>query len=377
MMTTAPGLTKPGIPRLSEVCRKVVAPSGIVSTGWPQVEHTCRSKLGISFDPWQHAAGRLILAKRANGRLASMIDGVGMSVARQIGKTFLVGGTVFGLFVDRPLLGIWSAHHARTHEETFLAMQGFCKRTKVAPYIDQVFVGSGTEEIRFTNGSRLLFGARERGFGRGIPGVDVLISDEAQIMSDKALDAQLATMNVSQFGLAFFIGTPPRPDGPSEGFSRMRDDAWAGRLSDGAWIEIGADPGADPNDRKQWAKANPSYPSRTPVESMLRLQRKLKPESFLREGLGVWDERSDDVPPWRLTLDEWALTEQDVPRPSSRPGFFITMAKELRSTTIAVAADGADWPHVELADHRPGTSWLMDRAVELKAKRPDALFAAY
>src|SRR5690606_19051462 len=77
---------------------------------------------------------------------------------------------------------------------------------------------------------------------------------------------------------------------PSEAFTRMRQEAWSGTLRDAAWIEFGADPGANPNDRKQWAKANPSYPHRTPAESIERLQRKLKPESFLREGLGIWED---------------------------------------------------------------------------------------
>ena len=36
-----------------------------------------------------------------------------------------------------------------------------------------LYTGSGDEEVRFTNGSRILFGARERGFGRGIAGVEI------------------------------------------------------------------------------------------------------------------------------------------------------------------------------------------------------------
>jgi hypothetical protein len=376
---TERALTPPGIPRLSEICRKVTAPAGITTTGWPAVQHTSESKLGITFDPWQHAAGRLILAKRADGKLAAMIDGVGMSVCRQVGKTYLIGGVTFALCIDRPnMLVIWSAHHARTHGETFLAMQAFADRQKVKPYIDQVYLGSGDEEIRFVNGSRILFGARERGFGRGIPGVDVIVSDEAQIMSDKALDAQLATMNTSKFGLSLFIGTPPRPDDPSEAFTRMRDDAWAGRLTDGAWIELSAEPGADPHDRKQWAKANPSYPNRTPAESFLRLQRKLKPDSFLREGLGIWDvESEDDEKLWKLTVEDWALTAQDIPKPSSQPAFFICAGKDLRSAVITVAAMNGDLPHVEISDHEPGTGWLTARVKELHEKYPNAVFGAY
>src|SRR5690606_36605823 len=196
--------------------------------------------------------GRLILTKRADGTLTTTVDGVGMSLPRQVGKTYLLAGMVFALCVNRPgLLVIWTAHQMATSGETFLAMQGFAQRAKVAPHVRQVYTGSGDEEVRFHNGSRILFGARERGFGRGIPGVDVLIMDEAQIHSDKAMSNMLATMNTSSFGLQLYIGTPPKPEDMSETFKRMRREALTkdenGRslLVDGAWIEFGADADAD------------------------------------------------------------------------------------------------------------------------------------
>ena len=77
MPTTSPP-TKSGTPKLSEVARKIVQPTGVTTTGWPAVRKTCREKLGITFDPWQDQAGGLILTKRADGKLAVMIDGVGM-----------------------------------------------------------------------------------------------------------------------------------------------------------------------------------------------------------------------------------------------------------------------------------------------------------
>ena len=216
--------TRSGTKKLSEAARHLVAPKGIASTEWPSVRDTCRKKLGVEFDEWQHGAGRLILAKRQDGKLASTIGGIGMSLPRQVGKTYLIGAMSFALCINRPgLLVIWSAHHARTHGETFLAMQSFAKRSKVAPWVDKVYVGSGDEEIRFHNGSRILFGARERGFGRGVPGVDVLIFDEGQILSERAMENMLATMNVSQFGLHMYVGTPPRPEDPSE---TSRGCAW-------------------------------------------------------------------------------------------------------------------------------------------------------
>jgi hypothetical protein len=356
--------TKPGTKKLSEVARKVVAPDGIVSTGWPAVEAVCNERLGVTFDPWQQGAGRLILAKRADGNLASMIGGVGMSLPRQVGKTHLIGALVFALCILRPgLLVIWSAHHARTHGETFLAMIGFAKRSKVKPYIEQVFKGSGDEEIRFHNGSRILFGARERGFGRGVAGVDMIVSDEAQIMSEKALDAQLATMNTSRFGLAIYVGTPPRPDDPSDGFTRMRSEAWAGTLRDGAWIEFGADPDAKPSDRAQWAKANPSYPRRTPAESILRLQRKLTPESFLREGLGVWTETGKV--PRLFDLAAWRKVQDRRSQPGPRLAMAVHFTPDRSAAAVAVASRRRDGKvHVEVIQHEQGVAWALPYVVD-------------
>ncbi len=332
------------------------------------MEATCRVKLGIEFDDWQQGAGRLILAKRADGHLASMVDGVGVSVCRQVGKTFLVGGMTFGLCVNNPgLLVIWSAHHARTHTETFLAMQGFAKRAKVAPHVAQVFTGSGTEEIRFHNGSRVLFGARERGFGRGIAGVDVMVFDEGQILSDKALANMLATLNTSQFGLVLYVGTPPKPGDMAEVFTRMRVEALEGRLTDGAWIELGADEGASPNDRKQWAKANPSYPKRTPVQSILRLQRKLAPSDFLREGLGIWDDLNASVV---VDPGDWAECRDVESTIVGRHVFGLEMPND--RVTVCIGAAGvneAGRKHIEVVEERRGAGWVIPWFQESEERR--------
>lgn len=360
--------TKHGTQKLSDVARKVVAPDGIVATGWPAVEAICTQRLGIGFDPWQIGAGKLILAKRADGKLAAMIGGVGMSLPRQVGKTYLLAAIVFALCILRPgLLVIWSAHHARTHGETFLGMQSFAKRTKVRPYIAQVFKGSGDEEIRFVNGSRILFGARERGFGRGVAGVDVIVADEAQIMSDKALDAQLATMNTSDFGLAIFVGTPPRPDDPSEGFTRMRTEAWNGTLRDATWIEFGAEPTSDPTDRAVWRVANPSYPRRTPAESIMRLQRKLGAESFMREGLGVWD---PPAPKSGISPEAWAALADEAVDVRNAPSIILAADVAPGHSGASIVAVGLDngRPVLEVVERRAGASWLPARLAELRTQ---------
>lgn len=362
-------MTRPQDRKLSDVARHLVRPTGITGSYWPKVAETCKEKLGITFDGWQDGAGGLILARREDGSLAHTVGGVGMSICRQTGKTYLLAGLIFGLCIDKPgMLVIWSAHHSRTHNETFIAMQGYSKRTMVAPYVSKVYTGSGVEEIRFVNDSRILFGARERGFGRGVPAVDVLIFDEGQILSERAMQNMVATMNVSLLGLHIYCGTPPKPEDNSELFLRMREEATSGVSDDLLWIEFGADEGADLDDQEQWAKANPSFPHRTPLVSIQRLRRKLDDDGFAREALGLYD--SEDVSVF--DLEKWhALVDLDV-EPPERAVLMIDVAPDRRWSSIGIAGEvqTAEGDRTMLMCYSlRGTDKVVPKVVELMEKR--------
>jgi phage terminase large subunit-like protein len=308
------------VTNLSEVARHIVVPEGITSSGWPAVEAKCR-EFGDRFDEWQSGAGRLILAKRADGSYAATVGGITLSIPRQVAKTFLVSRIIFALCVIFPGLKVlWTAHRTRTATNTFKGLQGYCKRPSVAPHVSDIRTTNGEQEIRFANGSVIMFGARETGFGRGFDEVDVEVFDEAQILGLKALEDMVAATNQSRHehgALLFYMGTPPRPVDNGEVFKARRDEALAFTRPDGdftgvvvgddsLYIECSADRGADPDDRAQWAKANPSYPHRTPLRSMLRLRKNLPDvDSWAREALGIWDAVSTDTQP--IDPERWAL----------------------------------------------------------------------
>lgn len=280
---------------LSELATHVVLPAGIVSTGWPVVREKC-AQLGTRFDPWQDGLGRAMLAKRADGTYAAGVGGVCMSLPRQVGKTFTVGNMIFGLcLASDDVKVLWTAHRTRTSGETFKTMQGFAKNPKVAPFVRQVRQVNGQEEISFTTGSRILFGARESGFGRGFDKVDVIVFDEAQILTQKPLDDMIAATNASPNALVLYMGTPPKPTDPAEVFSRIRREALSGGDGETLYVEFSAPEGARVDDEGAWAQANPSFPFRTSPTAMRRLLKNLGEESFRREGLGVWDPESLSV----------------------------------------------------------------------------------
>ena len=355
-------------PRLSEAARHVVYPSTIRETVWDRVEAKC-AEFGVSFDPWQQGAGKISLGLDKAGKYAATVGGVVLSIPRQVGKTFFVGMIIIALCILFPdMTVLWTAHRTRTSSMTFTTMQGMVRRKKVWPHVRAVRRTNGEQEIWFTNGSRIMFGAREAGFGRGFDAVDVEVFDESQILTEKALEDMVPATNASlqpTGALLFFMGTPPRPSDPGEEFSNRRLKALSGKAKNMVYIEFSADDDADPDDREQWRKANPSYPSRTPLESMQRMREQLTDDdSFRREAMGIWDAAGT---PEVIDAASWARAADPASMPVERLTLAIDVAPDRRVASVSLAGRRADglW-HVELDDQKKGTdwvaSWVADRA---------------
>lgn len=344
---------------------------------------------GDTFDEWQDGVGRLVLAKRKDDRYAATVGGIVLSIPRQVAKTFLVVRIVVALCTLFPgMRVIWSAHRTRTSTNTFRTMQGLVRRKAMLPYVDPekgIRTANGEQEITFRNGSVIMFGAREQGFGRGFDEIDVEVFDEAQILTEKALEDMVAATNQSRHphgALLFFMGTPPRPVDPGEEFTNRRNRALSGESADMVYVEFSADEDADPDDRGQWARANPSFPVRTPLESMLRLRANLTSEdSWMREALGVWDPKLTnsviDPESWRLAGDETSVARD-------RLALAVDVSPDRRRATVALAGQREDgsW-HVEVDAHRDGVAWVVPwvtarvdrnniRAVVVDARSPAA-----
>jgi len=364
--------TKRSTRKLSEVARHVIIPTGIVSTGWPAVEARIK-EFGDQFDEWQRGTSKLILAKRENGDYAATVGGITLSIPRQVAKTYMISRIIFALCTLFPNLTVlWTAHRTRTATKTFASLRGFAGRKSVAPFVANVRAVNGEQEIHFTNGSVIMFGAREGGFGRGFDEVDIEVFDEAQILTEKALEDMVAATNQSRFpagALLFFMGTPPRPSDPSEAFKLRRREALAGETEDAVYIECSADEDAEPDDREQWAIANPSYPHRTPLRSMLRLRKNLpSDDSWKREALGIWD--SDQQGSRLITAEQWEKTGRAKPPTSGVKSFGVAFSLDGSRVAVAGAAKLTRKVHVELVDAQSGhmdsgiaslADWLAER----------------
>ena len=334
--------TAPASRPLSEVARHVVAPAGVVSTRWPRVRDTCR-RLGWRFDGWQDGAGRLILARTGDGQYAA--DTTLISIPRQAGKTYLVACIIFALCLTFPgLTVIWTAHRKTTARETFDQFDGMAQRPRVAAHIRQVLRGRGEEKILFDNGSRILFGARESGFGRGFAGVDILVCDEGQILPESTLEDLGATQNTAPDPLFFLMGTPPRPKDPGEYFIALRREALDGESEGTLYIETSADRGGDPLDPERIAQANPSYPHRTSHRAMLRLRKKLKnDDAWNREALGIHDDTRHVV----ISKAAWNDLRSEGPATDVEPDAFGVDMSHDRQISIAACWATDTGHHVE------------------------------
>lgn len=354
-------LTPHTTPKLSEVARHVVIPKGIVTTAWPRVVAKC-AEIGVTFDEWQNGLGIISLGKRKDGKYAATVGGVVLSIPRQVGKTFFVGMIVIALCLLHPgLTVLWSAHRTRTTTMTFGTLKAMTSRKKIKPLMLDPRNTNGEQEIRFRNRSIIMFGAREDGFGRGFDEVDVEVFDEAQILTQKALEDMVPAANQSRQesgALLFFMGTPPSPKNPSEEFASRRTKALDGKSQNMVYVEFSADQDADPDDQKQWAKANPSFPIRTPVESMERMREQLTDDdSFKREALGIWDPAESS-----RVIDEitWGLQGDPASMAIQRLTLSIEVPPNRKTASVGFAGQRADgkW-HMELDEERGGVDWAI------------------
>jgi hypothetical protein len=369
-----------------------VIPEGIVDTLWFEVDERCR-EFGDEFDEWQDGLGQVALGIREDGMFAATIGGVTISIPRQVAKTFIVMRIVVALCTLYPnLTVIWTAHHLRTSTNTFQKMKSFATSSGVRPYIRNgtnqgtaIRDANGEQEIPFTNGSRILFGSRKMGFGRGFDEVDIEVFDEAQILTEQALEDMVPATNQSRFefgALLFYMGTPPRPTDPGEVFTSRREEAIELKgdaedfgapvvAGDAVYIECSADEDASPDVQAQWAKANPSYPHRTPWQSIQRLRKNLRSiDSQMREGLGVWDPPDTGHDPRSINLTTWdrlAVAPDIATYDKSTARLAVAVAHDRSWTSIVVAGTNSQgFAQLRLIASLPGTDGVAARVDELR-----------
>ncbi len=299
---------------LVDLARQCVIPDDIAATLYYELIAPELPGMGLAFDQWQEDFWYVALGVREDDSLACDVMGATISLGRQAGKTWGVLVGLIAICLRRPgTTAVWSSHHDRTSSETLTKIAGIVEKPAIRPKMRAQYPVVFTDDSRgvhFANGSRILFGARSAGFGRGFAEVDIQVYDECQYLLDSALTDMLAAMNVSDLGLAIYMGTPPRPKeialGVHEAFKRRRDKALelkSRRPYKGVYVEFAPrDPDAvvapDVDAPGFWdllPEVNPSFGFRVGKSAIERLVENMSPEDVRREVFGIWDKTNETL----------------------------------------------------------------------------------
>lgn len=237
----------------------------------------------------------------------------------------------------------------------------------------------GNEHFRFTNGSRWGLEAATETAGHGST-IDEAYLDESFAHQDwrleQALGPAMITRLNKQLGVistaGWLNGSPYLEAKVAAGRAAVEE----GRRSVRAYFEWSAPKDADPGDEAAWWACMPALGQTISVGAIRAEYEKALDQGtlneFRRAYLNQW------VP--KNVADSWMVIPRDTWQALADPDSQIS-----GPVAFAVAVDGsagrrgsigvAGWRpdgllHVELADYRPGASWMVQRLVELTQRYP-------
>jgi hypothetical protein len=349
-------MTLPSVERVGAQRPRILnRPPAVSSAGQEAVE--LAASAGLILDDWQAFCLDVALGERADGRWAAFE--VGIVVPRQNGKgSILEARELAGLFLFDERLLLHSAHEFKTSKEAFLRIDSLITNADhLRKRVRKVLRSNESHEIVMLDGKRLKFVARSGGSGRGFSG-DCVILDEAFNLPIEAMAALLPTLSARPNPQLWYTSSAGMASSTQLRAVRERGIAGANRL---AYLEWSAPDGAANDDRDAWVTANPSLGIRITEEFLEQEWSAMAaaPLEHARERLGHWDSENAEAP---IPPEVFARVCDPAVKPDGRLTFALDVNPDRSAAAIAVAdRDG----RVELVEHRPGTSWVTARVVEL------------
>lgn len=346
--------------------RYLTLPDGVASLRPAEEALAFGREIGLDLDEYQEFVLRGALGERADGRWAAstVVD----VEPRQNGKNeTLTLRQLAGLVLWGESLQIHTAHKFDTAKEhAQRVFQIVEENERLDRLVKHIHRSNQETELRFKDGARLRFLARGTGGGRGFAKAQLIVLDEAMRILGGMLGAIIPTMSASAHRQLWVLSSAPLETPESDELRRIciRGRAGAPRM---AYFEACADPDDDPHDERTWAKANPAYGRRIFAEAIEDELTTMSPEEFEQERLGIWndDEDADLVIP----AAAWAACCDHKSGPVGRLEFALDVDEDRAHASFAVAAvSPRGGTHVEIVDYRPGTEWVVARAVELQAR---------
>ena len=336
---------------------------------------------GLELDPWQQLVLEHSLGERADGRWSSFETCV--IVSRQNGKgALLEARELAGLFLFGERLILHSSHEFKTSVEAFRRVRDLIdSRPEFRRRVKRVSNNTSEVGIELIGGQRLRFVARSTGSGRGFSG-DCVILDEAFNLPEAAIDALMPTLSARPNPQIWYTSSAPDKDiAPCQPLARLRRRALAGDDPSLTYMEWSAETCSDmcgvectahddPADPRSWAKANPALGIRITSEYVSREHASMGKVGFGRERLGVGNYPSESGDLWSVVPEPVWRDLADAESQAGDPVVFAIDATP-SGTHAAIGMAGAredGLGHGELIEHRRGTGWVVERAVELKER---------
>ena len=314
--------------------------------------------------PWQRLVADVGLELLPNGLPAYRT--VIFTVPRQSGKTTLL----LALVIHRAIF--WPGKRQRIY---YSAQTGQDGRQKIiddwvpvlqdSPFmaaIRQIRKGTDQVSIIFKNGSRIDVMASGKASGHGKTVQLALIDEAFDDVDDRREQAMIPAMKTIADAQEWITSTAGDEE---SAFLNRQVDLGRAAVADGldrqiAYFEGSADPNADISDPATWYSCMPAL-GYTITEDVIRSDLlKLKEGEFRRADLNLRTVSDERIIPLAL----WNALQADV-RPDGGLVFGIDAMPD-RSSGSIVCVDSSR--RVQVVDHHPGVTWMVERAQELAAK---------
>ena len=217
----------------------------------------------------------------------------------------------------------------------------------------------GLEEINMVIGGSIVFRTRTPNGGLG-EGFDLLIIDEAQEYTDAQESALIYTVSDSRNPQTLFCGTPPTAVSSGTVFTKMREEALAGRGYDTGWAEWSIpDMTEDINNVDLWYETNPSMGAHLD-ERKIRAEIRGDKVDFNIQRLGVWISYNQKS---AITETDWNALKVKTVELRKERYFGIKYGIDGTNVALAVASRTTDGKvFIEAIDCRPireGDEWII------------------
>lgn len=317
------------------------------------------------------------LVENAAGLLIPAFRAVVVTVPRQSGKTTLILGwevqRATGWLHLGPQRIVYSAQTGNDARKKLIEDQVPLLEPKVGTLgIRQILKGMGNEAIVWRNGSRLglMNSGEDAGHGKT---VDLGVKDEffadVDDRRDQALGPSMITREAAQTLTSSTMGTDASIP-LNQLVARGRAAVEAGERQGIAYFEWSADPDDDPDDPRVWWACMPAL-GITMTEEAVRHERFVTfgdaVDEFKRAYLNI--RTSTDAALFPAAT--WDLVNGPDVAPKGDVTFGLDVNPERSAASILAVADGEG----EVIEHRPGTGWLLDRALELDERWGEPLWA--